>query len=205
MRYLFWLIIIVVAIFAGYSLGKILNKPENNIQLTENYSFVKEIAELASLEVKGTTTLKSSNVNNDGSFSDDIRRLFIEKTVRLSAPYSAKFGVDLQDSSLRIIRTDSVLKVYLPKPKLLSYELHLDRLETSNRKGWLRPENDEAYITFQKKMYSEGRAQLENNNVFLNRSRDKVCGIIQRYFAPLGVRTVCIYGEEALPPQQANP
>jgi hypothetical protein len=166
---------------------------------------VREIAELASIEVKGTTTLTSSNVNNDGSFSDEIRRVFAEKTIRLSAPYTAKYGVDLKDSSLRIIRTDSLLKVYMPRPRLLSYELHLDRLETSNRKGWFQFQNDEAYTMFQKKMYAQGRAQLENNNVFLNRSRDKVCGIIQKYFAPLGVRTVCVYEESALHSYPANP
>lgn len=199
MRYLFWLVIIAAAIFIGYSIAKFFIPRQNNTQLIDNYSFVKEIAELASLEIKGTTTLTSSNLANDGSFGDELRRVFMERTVRLSAPYTAKYGVNLEDSSLRIVRSDSVIKVYLPPPQLLSYEMHIDRLEASNKKGWLLFENDEAYTAFQKKMYREGRQKLETNEVFLKRSRDKICDIIQKYFVPLHVRTLCIY--EVIPLQ----
>ena len=199
MRYLFWLVIIASALLAGYSIAKFFTPRENNTQLIDNYSFVKEIAELASLEIKGTTTLTSSNLANDGSFGDEMRRVFLERTVRLSAPYTAKYGVNLEDSSLRIVRNDSVIKVYLPPPQLLSYEMHIDRLEASNTKGWLLFENDEAYTAFQKKMYREGRQKLATNEVFLKRSRDKICDIIQKYFVPLNVRTLCIY--EVIPLQ----
>lgn len=193
MRYLFWLVIIAAAVFIGYSIAKFFIPRQNNTQLIDNYSFVKEIAELASLEVNGITTLTSSNLANDGSIGDELRRVFMERTVRLSAPYTAKYGVNLEDSSLRIVRSDSVIKVYLPPPQLLSYEMHIDRLEASNKKGWLLFENDEAYTAFQKKMYREGRQKLETNEVFLKRSRDKICDIIQKYFVPLHVRTLCIY------------
>src|SRR6186997_714956 len=129
MRYILWSIIILAAIFVGYNIGRIFTNRGNKTELTENYSFVREIAELASIEVSGTTSLNSSNVTNDGSFTDELKRIFVEKTVRLSAPYTAKYGVNLKDSSLRIVRTDSTVKIYLPPPKLLSYEIHLDRLE----------------------------------------------------------------------------
>jgi len=205
MRYILWSTIIVAAIFVGYNIGRIFTNRQNKTELTENYSFVREIAELASIEVSGTTSLNSSNVSNDGSFTDELKRIFVEKTVRLSAPYTAKYGVNLKDSSLRIVRTDSTVKIYLPPPMLLSYEIHLDRLETSNKKGWFQFENDEAYTAFQKKMYSEGRAQLEKNDIFLKRSRDKICGILQQYYAPLHVRTICIYDESMLDVTQGIP
>lgn len=202
MRYLFWLVIIAAAVFVGYSIAKYFTPRQNNTQLIDNYSFVKEIAELASLEVKGITTLTSSNLANDGSFTDELRRLFIERTVRISAPYTAKYGVNLQDSSLRIVRSDSVIKVYLPPPQLLSYEMHIDRLDASNKKGWLLFEDDEAYTAFQKKMYREGRQKLATNEIFLKRSRDKICDVIQKYFVPLHVRTLCIY--EVIPLQPSG-
>ncbi len=193
MRYFLGFIVVVAAIIVGYFAGTFFTKRDNRTGIIQNYSFVRDIAELASIEVTGVTSSTSSNIANDGSFTDDLKKLFIENTVRLSAPYTAKYGVDLGDSSLRIEHNDSVLKVYLPQPKLLSYEIHLDRLEASNKKGWFRFENEAAYNQFQKKMYSESRSLLENNKVYLDRSRNKICEILQKYFVPLHVKTICIY------------
>lgn len=193
MRYFLAFIIVIAAGIVGYTLGKFFSERDNKTGIIQNYSFVRDIAELASIEVTGTTSLNSSNVSNDGTVTDELKRLFIEKTVRLSAPFVAKYGVDLKDKNLRIEHNDSVLKVYLPPPKLLSYEIHLNRLEASNKKGWFQFQNEETYNSFQKKMYSESRSQLEKNKIYLNRSRDKICEIIQKYFAPLHVKTICIY------------
>ncbi len=205
MRYILAFTLLVVAIFAGYMAGRLLTSKQDHTELIENYSFVKDIAELASVEVTGTTTLNSSNVANDGSLTDELKRLFMEKTIRLSAPYTANYGIDLNDSKLRIVRADSTLKVYLPSPRLLSYELHLNRLDASNRKGWLQFESDEAYLAFQKKMYNESRSQLEKNQIYLQRSRDRICWIIQKYFAPLHVKTVCVYNETISTPVPVTP
>ena len=192
-RYFILFFLVLAALFIGYQTGSFFTNRNNSTQLIENYSFLRDIAELASLEVNGTTTLTSSNVNNDGSISDEMRRMFIEQTVRISAPYTAKYGVDLNDSSLRVERTDSLLKIYLPPAKLLSYEVYLNRMEASNRKGWFRFANDETYNVFQKKMYSQSRSQLEKNEVFLKRSQEKVCNVIQKYFAPLHMQTICVF------------
>jgi hypothetical protein len=195
-----WLILILSTLYLGYNLGKLTSKPKEHTDLTMNYAFVRSIAEMASLEVSGTTTLKSSNVTNDGSWSDELKRVFIERTVRLSVPYTAKYGVNLNDSSLRIERTDSILKVYLPQPKLLSYEIHLNRLEASNEKGWFQFENEETYPQFQKKLYNDSRAQLQNHSGYIEQSRGKICEIIAKYFAPMNVKTQCVFEEVNLTP-----
>ena len=199
-----WFILILSTLYLGYNLGKLRSGPKEYTDLTQNYSFVKSIAEMASLEVRGITTLKSSNVANDGSWSDELRRVFVERTVRLSVPYTAKYGVNMNDSSLRIERTDSTLKVYLPQPKLLSYEIHLDRLEASNEKGWFQFENEETYPQFQKKLYNQSRAQLEQQAAYLEQSRGKICEIISKYFAPMKVKTTCVYEELNLTPKAAT-
>ncbi len=193
MRTISAFILLAAAIIVGFFLGKFFTSKKDKTELTVNYSFVRDIAELASIEVTGTTSLNSTNVTNDGTLTDQFKRLFAEKTVRLSAPYTAKYGVDLGDRSLRIERTDSLLKVYLPPPKLLSYELHLNRLQASNQKGWFQFSNDDTYNAFQKKMYTDSRSQLEKNERYLAQSRDKICSIIQKYFTPMKVKTVCIY------------
>lgn len=205
MRNLLLLLIMVITLFAGYQAGKLMTEQNNKPQLIENYAFVRNIAELASIEVTGTTSLNSTNLTNDGTFTDEFKRIFLQNTVRLSAPYTAKYGVNLGDSTLRIVHSDSVLKIYLPQPRLLSYEIHLDKLEASNQKGWFRFQRDEAYTAFQKKMYAEARAQLEKNEVFLTQSRDRICSIIQQYFAPRHVRTICIYETSILQLPTVNP
>jgi hypothetical protein len=129
MRYFLLFIVVIAAVFIGYNIGVFFTNRGNQTGIIQNYSFVRDIAELASIEVTGTTSLTSSNITNDGSLTNELKRLFIENTVRLSAPYTAKYGVDLGDNSLRVEHNDSVLKIYLPPPKLLSYEIHLDRLE----------------------------------------------------------------------------
>lgn len=195
MRYLLILVFTAVLLFAGYQMGRIFTERQNQTRLMENYSLVKEIAELASIEVKGTTAFTSTNVSNDGSITDDMKRLFFEKTVKLNVPFTAKYGVDLGDSTLRIIKIDSVLKVYLPQPRLLSYEIHLDAMATNNQKGWLQFQNDETYTAFQKKMYVQSRTQLENNGTYLQRSRDRVCALMQKYFAQANMHVLCVYQE----------
>ena len=204
MRYFLVIIFMAVLLFAGYQIGRIFTEKENQTRLIENYSLVKEIAELASIEVRGTTSFTSSNVANDGSITDEMKRLFFERTVKLNVPFTAKYGVDLGDSSLRIVKADSILKVYLPQPKLLSYEIHLDWLETNNQKGWLQFQHDETYTAFQKKMYTQSRGQLEGNNTYLQRSRDRVCTLIQKYFAPVNMHVLCVY-EESRPPSMLKP
>lgn len=199
-----WFILILSTLYLGYNLGKLRSGPKEHTDLTMNYAFVRTIAELASLEVSGTTTLKSTNVANDGSWTDELKRVFVERTVRLSVPYTAKYGVNLNDSSMRIERSDSLLRVYLPQPKLLSYEIHLNRLEASNEKGWFQFENEETYPQFQKKLYNDSRAQLANQVNYLARSREKICEIISKYFAPMNVKTQCVFEEVNLTPPAAN-
>ena len=105
---------------------------------------------------------------------------------------------------MRIERSDSLLRVYLPQPQLLSYEIHLNRLEASNEKGWFQFENEETYPQFQKKLYNDSRGQLANQRNYLAQSREKICEIISKYFAPMNVKTQCIFEEVNLTPAPAN-
>lgn len=192
-RLLLLLVLILIILYAGYQFGRNRSRPEGNVQLIENYSFVREIAELASLEANGISTFKTTNLANDGSWTDALRKTFLENTVQMSVPYTAKYGVDLSDSAMRIIRKDSVVEIHLPQPRLLSYELRLDRMEASNKTGWLLSQSDDRYTEVQKKLYAQSRAQLEANALYLNDSRQRICTILEQYFQTLGLKSVCIF------------
>ena len=187
------LLIILALVYSGYELGRRLGKSSVQSQLIENYSFVREIAELASLEVNGISTFTTTNVTNDGSFSSAMKKFFLERTVRVSVPYTAKFGVDLRDSTMRIIRKDSIVEIHLPAPRLLSYELRLDRMDATSREGILFSANADLYTTFQKQLYTEGRAQLERNSMYLTQTASGVSRLIERYFKTAGLHAVCIF------------
>lgn len=194
------ILVIAATIIVGYTIGKRAGKKEGQTMIIDNYAFVREIAELSTLEVDGVTTFKSSNISPEdkNSWAGSFKKMFLEKTVQIQAPFIAKYGVDLNDSSLQIKKTKDGIEIHLPKPKLLSYELRLDRMQTSNQKGWLLFQDDEMYASFQKKMYRENRAQLETNSLYLNRAEDRVCGILRKYFNPLQIKTDCIFDRPAL-------
>lgn len=193
-RLLSFLIVLAAAVIVGLWIGRKQGQKDSQTVLIENYAFVRDIAELSSLEVNGISTYKSSNTGEDDGFLAAVRKTLLEKSVTITAPYTAKYGVDLNDSNMHFERRDSVLLIHLPAPQLLSFELRLDRMETSNRKGWLMFQNDELYTGFQKRMYQQSRAQLEQNTLYLRQSQEKICGILQRYFAPMGLKTQCVFG-----------
>ena len=193
LRLLIALLIILALIYGGYEIGKRMGKSDVQSQLIENYSFVREIAELASLEVAGISTFTATNIANDGSFSDALKKFFAEKTVHLSVPYTAKYGVDLRDSNMRIVRRDSVIEIHLPAPRLLSYELRLDRMDATSREGMLLSSKADLYTIYQKQLYAEGRRQLERNKGYLSQTATGVSGLLVQYFRSAGLHAICIF------------
>lgn len=192
-RSLILLLILIALIYTGYQLGRSTARKEAQTQLIENYSFVRDIAELATLEVNGVSTFNSTNLANDGSWTDALKKAFLENTVHLSLPYTAKYGVNLQQDSLLLSRKDSVVTIHLPQCRLLSYELRLDRVDAGSHKGWLLGENDNRYTDIQKKLYTQSRTQLEGNQLYKSQSQDRVCRLLTQYFSSLHLRAVCTF------------
>lgn len=192
-----FVIIIVLAAFAivAYTIGKSIGEKNNETKLINNYSFVRNIIELAGLEVSGTTTYKTTNADSDGGFWSGVGNFFAEKTATVSIPYTAKYGVALKESDLKITKQDSVVLIQMPATALLSFELHLDRLETANKKGLLIFQDDEFYNELQKKLYAEARKQLEINAGFLKKSEQRIAEILSLYYQPLGLRVQIAFGK----------
>src|SRR5690606_34551439 len=92
-----------------------------NEKAVNNVLLIREIAELASLEVQGTATFRQSNVSNSGEWSDNLKRVFAENTAWVSVPYIAKYGVDTDSSNFHLTVKDTTVFIRLPQPKLLSF------------------------------------------------------------------------------------
>jgi len=182
-KFLRFLIIVGFALLLFW-LGKQFGSKNVNQEILSNSMIVREIAELASLEVQGNATIKRSNVANDGSWMSNMKKAFVENTIWVTVPYVAKYGVDVDSLNFKVEITDKKIVVKLPEPKLLSYELRVDRMETANRKGWLLFSDDETYTDVQKKLYTESRGQMEGNKLYVNQSKEKVVKIIKEYYKP---------------------
>jgi hypothetical protein len=194
-RILLWLIIILA--FVGiFFIGKQFGGKTVSQQVLSNSYIVREIAELASLEVQGNASIKRSNVEGDGSWSDNMKKAFMENTIWVNVPYTAKYGVNIDEKNFEVDVSEKKVTVHLPAPKLLSYELRIDRMETSNRKGLLIGSNDDTYTDVQKKLYQTSREQMEINGADLQQSKDKIKSIIARYYTPLHYEVQVKFGSE---------
>lgn len=184
MKKIFYLVILVLLAVLIFWLGKRFGSTNVSQQVISNSTIVKEIAELASLDVQGSASIKRSNIENNGDWTDNLKKTFLENTVWVTIPYQAKFGVNIDDKLFKVQMTDKKIILHLPAPRLLSYELKMDRMETSNRKGWLLFQDDETYTDVQKKLYQTSRAQLENNALYIQQSKEKIRKVMEQYYAP---------------------
>ncbi|WP_298710646.1 DUF4230 domain-containing protein [Chitinophaga sp.] len=179
--------VIILFIIGIFMLGRCTGgKSTVNEKAVNNVLLIREIAELASLEVQGTATFKQSNVSNSGEWSDNLKRVFTENTAWVSVPYIAKYGVDTDSTNFHLTVKDTTVFIRLPQPKLLSFELRMNRMETSSRKGWFTFSDDETYTEVQKKLYDTERSQMEENVMNQKQSMNKIIAILRNYYTPLG-------------------
>ncbi|MEC5142832.1 DUF4230 domain-containing protein [Chitinophaga sp. 212800010-3] len=181
------IIYLIAAILLGWLifwLGKRFGTTNVSQQVISNSTIVREIAELSSLDVQGSASIKRSNIENSGDWTDNLKKAFLENTVWVTIPYEAKYGVNVDEKLFKVQLTDKKILIHLPAPSLLSYELKMDRMETSNRKGWFLSQDDETYTDVQKSLYKTSRAQLENNPVYIQQSKDKIKKVMEQYYAP---------------------
>ncbi|PSL46598.1 uncharacterized protein DUF4230 [Chitinophaga niastensis] len=184
MKRTIYLVVLVLLAILIFWLGKRFGSTSVSEQVISNSTIVKEIAELASLDVQGSASIKRSNIEESGDWTDNLKKTFLENTIWVSIPYQAKFGVNIDEKLFKVEMTAKKIVINLPAPHLLSYELKMDRMETSNRKGWLLFQNDETYTDVQKKLYQTSRAQLENNTIYIEQSKEKIKKVMMQYYAP---------------------
>ena len=188
MRNLLLVLLVVAAGIIAYTIGKKVGSNKAETKLINNQSFVKNIVELASLEVGGVTTFKSTNIDSSGGFLSSIKQFFAENTASISVPYTAKYGVAFSGDKPDITQHDSTVVLRIPQTRLLSLELHMDRMETNSRKGLLVPERDAYFDAFQKRLYAKTREQLQNTSGYLQQSRQRIQTILNGYYNPQGYK-----------------
>ncbi|MFT3680994.1 MAG: DUF4230 domain-containing protein [Ferruginibacter sp.] len=192
------IIILLVALCAAmYFLGKKNGSTEIKSTIINNTQLVRQIAELASLEVTGTTTLKRSNAGEETGIWANIKNYFAENTLQISIPYIAKYGVDVaQSGNVSVNHKDSTVIITLPESKLLSLQLQLDQLETMNQTGLLVHTTVSDMKQAEQQLYSAANAQLSTNKALLEKAKAHISEIFSQYYASLGYRVVCNFTQQ---------
>ncbi len=189
--FVIFILAIVLAVMA-YFLGK-KNGTVTTERLISNTTFLKNIAELSTLEANGSANITSTNILDDGSITDMMKKLFSEKTIKISVPFTAKYGVSLKNQNIRVNHKDTVVTIFLPEPELLSYELRLDKMDATVRKGLLQSIDEQTLNSLEGKLYSQSRQQMAGNDFYKQEAKNKVQKILGEYFAPLDYNVKLVF------------
>lgn len=192
-------LIVILLLLALLSwLAYFFGKQQGSVQVTNiatNEILIKEIAELAALEVQGNAQITESNVDNSDGFLQSIRKAFIEKTINISIPYVAKYGIQADSTIMSIsVEKDKTLLIRLPEAKLLSYEMRLDKATQSSTQGWLKTEDYNSYNAVQQKLYKQSKAEAEASLKNKELAQEKIIGILKNYYKPLGYQVQVQFG-----------
>ncbi|HRN49262.1 MAG TPA: DUF4230 domain-containing protein [Niabella sp.] len=189
--FVIFILAIVLAVMA-YFLGK-KNGAVTTERLISNTTFLKNIAELSTLEANGSANITSTNILDDGTLTDMMKKLFSEKTIKISVPFTAKYGVSLKNQNIRVNHKDTVVTIFLPEPELLSYELRLDKMDATVRKGLLQSIDEQTLNSLEGKLYSQSRQQMAGNDFYKQEAKNKVQKILEEYFAPLDYNVKLVF------------
>lgn len=186
-RYAKWIglgVLILLSFVAIFFIGQKFGGSKVRSSFVTNIQMIKEIAELGAIEVKGTASITTTNVEDDGSWFNMIKKTLIEKTVTLNMPYSAKYGVDMGNDKFKITENDTEIQVTMPHAKLLSFEAHLDQKQAMINKGYFMFPDENSYNEAESKLYKKNKEELGKNAENLKKAEDRVSVLMQQYFKP---------------------
>ena len=198
MRSNFITIFLILMVATGfYFLGKKNGAGQTKTDVVQNVALIKEIAQLASLEVSGETKIKTTNRGNENGFFGKFKNYFTENTLQLSIPFEAKYGVDMSNQKISVDTKSGIATIYLPACKLMSLQLRLDKLESMSQTGLFNTVSLDDFVKAQKSLYMAVSGTLENNKPYLKLAEDNISNTLGKYYQPLGFKVKCVFGDRS--------
>lgn len=180
---------------AMYFLGKKSGTTEIKATILNNTQLVKQIAELSSLEVTGTTTAKITNVGGEEGIWNNLKNYFAENTLQVTIPYVAKYGVDVSKANITINKNDTAVVISLPACKMLSLQLVLDKIETMNQTGLFATTTIADMKRAEQQLYIASSSQLSNNSALLEKAKQHITEIYNQCYKNFGYKVVCNFNQ----------
>jgi hypothetical protein len=171
-----------------FFIGKHFAEKEMQTNLINNITTVKQIAELASLEVNGTQEITLTNEQKNNDIFSAISNTLFQNTLQVRVPYTAKYGVNLNGMLVEVKSTDSLVHIYLPQAQLLSYELHLQQMQTQSKAGWLVTENYAFLQKTQGMLYTKSKTELSKNQQHILAAQQNIATTLTNYFKPFNLK-----------------
>lgn len=188
------IILVLLVAAAFYFLGKKNGSGQTKTSVVQNVALVKEIAQLASLQVNGMANIKMSNRDSGSGVWNKFKNYFAENTLTVSLPYEAKYGVDMSNRKVNVDTKAGVAVIYLPPCKLISMQLRLDKLESMSQTGILNTTSIDDFVKAQKQLYNTVGVTLENNTGFIKLAEENISNTLGKYYTPLGYKVKCVFG-----------
>ncbi|MBL0146884.1 MAG: DUF4230 domain-containing protein [Chitinophagaceae bacterium] len=194
-----FIFIVLVLLFgaATYFLGKKNANNQITSTVVQNVNLVQQIAELSALSVQGSTSAKLTNNSGSSGMWDKFKNYLTENTLQVTLPYEAKYGVQLQDKKVTVDAKDKTVIIHLPKCKLLSLQLQLDKLEMMNQTGLFASTTINDLGVAQKQLYEQAQASLANNVGYIKQAELQITNILKNYYEPLGYSVQCVFDDNS--------
>jgi len=186
------LILVAAIAIAFYFLGKKNGSNQTKTTMIENIALVKQIAELSSLQVSGTTQLKVTNSGGDGTW-EKFKDYFVENTLQVTIPFDARFGVDMSKQQMKVDRKSGKVTLYFPACTLLSLQLRLDKLETMSETGILTSASISDLVKAENRMYIQAQEKLAGNEAYKKLAQENIQATLQKYYEPMGFKVTCVF------------
>ena len=181
---------------AFYFLGKKNGASDTKISMVENVEMIKQIAELAALDVTGSIKLKISNKGDESGTWSKLKNYLTENTLLVTLPYEAKFGVDMSNQKMNIDTKAGTATIYLPHCKLMSFQLKMDRMETMTQTGVFTSSSMDDLVKAQKQLYAQALQKVEKDPAYISMAEKHITEIMTDYYKPLGYTVKCVFGEK---------
>ena len=194
-----WLLVLFTSII-GMSLtfywGWKISQHRTNACYIENYQMVKNLSELGVLEVSGVSKVDLGNAEDpaDNSVLNFLKAASLERRMKLEIPFVAKYGVTLTTQQPVIKNNEHDVEVYLPVVVLLSYELHLEKMDAMSRKGLSVFESTADYMEAERILYKQNRNLLESNLAYNKQSEERIRVLLGQYFSPSAKKVIVHFG-----------
>lgn len=178
--------LVIASLVVIFFYGKHVGASEIEAKVINNTELVRKIAEVSTIEARGTAHYHQTNVVEETGALSMMQNALFEKTIDVRAPFVAKYGIDMGKGPTEIKTDGKTIFVSLPEPEMTSFDLKADSVTEMSERGWVSFQRDDTYVTAIAELTKDGRSSAANDKNHLRDSKEQTAEFMTLLFAPLG-------------------